>query len=479
MRLAVLKIQQGGLVVGVGLHPIRPVPDAIFIQEDIATPECRDTIRKYMTENGFTGFDLVMHGGGLSSDTRATPWDQASQLTESIKLATEFLSPKGAFVTKIFNGAQDYNPMLYCLEQVRYSSRRASTSFKKEESIPKRVVLASDFVWSETPLEVFGIADSLSFNDDACLSLRGHNLTTRRVKMICKDLRVMDKQHFKHLMKKLHFVRYGDGSYSTGNLAFETLTFDSTSGRSIQLPNIAFGCGHNTATGHFNEKGSGLVGLGGGELSLISQLGSKIDSKFSYCLVPSHDVSSKFIFGSNAEMTGKDVLSTPLISDPFQKTFYYLALEAISVNENKVPFISDTSSTKDTEAFQEDNYIIIDSGTTFTFLPEEMYSDIESEIKKAIQVEPTVGPNGFNLCYPFDDSMTFPEVTVHFTDADIKLDAGNYFVPVGGGFICLSFFPSKTPPYLYGNVAQINFLVEYALTENKVSFKPTDCTKQG
>ncbi|RZC59693.1 hypothetical protein C5167_006998, partial [Papaver somniferum] len=154
---------------------------------------------------------------------------------------------------------------------------------------------------------------------------------------------------------------------------------------------------------------------------------------------------------------------------PFQKTFYYLALEAISVNENKVPFISDTSSTKDTEAFQEDNYIIIDSGTTFTFLPEEMYSDIESEIKKAIQVEPTVGPNGFNLCYPFDDSMTFPEVTVHFTDADIKLDAGNYFVPVGGGFICLSFFPSKTPPYLYGNVAQINFLVEYALTENKMA----------
>ncbi|XP_026378832.1 adoMet-dependent rRNA methyltransferase spb1-like [Papaver somniferum] len=242
MRLAVLKIQQGGLVVGVGLHPIRPVPDAIFIQEDIATSECRDTIRKYMTENGFTGFDLVMHGGGLSSDTRATPWDQASQLTESIKLATEFLSPKGAFVTKMFNGAQDYNPMLYCLEQLfdRVVVRKPTftfpetyivsksykapekinpsllvarnlfsikeninpeVSFKKEESIPKRVVLASDFVWYETPLEVFGIADSLSFNDDACLSLRGHNLTTRRVKMICKDLRVMDKQHFKHLMK--------------------------------------------------------------------------------------------------------------------------------------------------------------------------------------------------------------------------------------------------------------------------------------
>ncbi|KAI3879493.1 hypothetical protein MKW92_000870 [Papaver armeniacum] len=71
-----------------------------------------------MTENGFTGFDLVMRGGGLSSETRATPWDQASQLTESIKLATEFLSPEGAFVTKMFDGARDYSPMLYCLQQL-------------------------------------------------------------------------------------------------------------------------------------------------------------------------------------------------------------------------------------------------------------------------------------------------------------------------------------------------------------------------
>ncbi|KAI3896537.1 hypothetical protein MKW92_043206 [Papaver armeniacum] len=67
-----------------------------------------------MTENGF---DLVMRGG-LSSDSRSTTWDQASLLTESIKLATEFLSPGGTFVTKMFDGAGDYSPMLYCLEQL-------------------------------------------------------------------------------------------------------------------------------------------------------------------------------------------------------------------------------------------------------------------------------------------------------------------------------------------------------------------------
>ncbi|XP_026451711.1 aspartic proteinase CDR1-like [Papaver somniferum] len=272
-----------------------------------------------------------------------------------------------------------------------------------------------------------------------------------------------------------HFLfLYGNGrSYSTGNSAFETLTFDSTGGRSIQLPNIAVGCAHENVGQPFNKKVSGLVGLGGGKLSLISQLGSKIDSKFSYCLVPSHtDFSSRFNFGSNTEIIGENILSTPLISEPSQKTFYYLTLEGISVNENMVPFRSSASST------MEDDYIIIDSGTTLTYLPEEMYSELESEFEKAIDAEPIIGPENFNLCYPLDESMKYLDVTVHFTDADIKLDPKNYFGHVGGGAVCLFFAPTDGP-YICGNVAQINFLIEYDLKEKKVSFKPTDCTKQG
>ncbi|MCL7033313.1 hypothetical protein MKW94_010035 [Papaver nudicaule] len=205
-----------------------------------------------MAENGVTGFDIVMRGA-LSPSHNATTWDQASLLTESIKLATEFLALDGTFITKMFDGAEDYTPMLYCLEQLcckvvvtkpsstsaetyivalnykapekinprllvarnlfsinediptvktkRIYSGGASTSYSDEESVAGRAVLASDFVWSETPLEVLGIAYSLSFDDDACLSLKNHNLTTKMVKMICKDLRVMDKQRFKCLMK--------------------------------------------------------------------------------------------------------------------------------------------------------------------------------------------------------------------------------------------------------------------------------------
>ncbi|XP_026454440.1 adoMet-dependent rRNA methyltransferase spb1-like [Papaver somniferum] len=236
MQLAVARISKGGFVLGVDLHPVTPILGAISIQEDIATRECRDTIEKHMTENGFTGFDVVMRGG-LSSDSCATTWDQASLLTKSIKLATKFLSPDGTFVTKMFDGAEDYNPMLYCLEQLFCRvvvTKPTSTSTKtyivalnykapekinprllvtrnlfsikeEEEEEEKVVVLASDFVWSETPLEVLEKACSLSFADDDCLSLKDHSLTTKRIKRICKDLRVLNKRRFMHLMKwRLH-----------------------------------------------------------------------------------------------------------------------------------------------------------------------------------------------------------------------------------------------------------------------------------
>ncbi|KAI3851398.1 hypothetical protein MKX03_020386, partial [Papaver bracteatum] len=51
-------------------------------------------------------------------------------------------------------------------------------SIKKEEE--EAVVLASYFLWSEIPLEVLEKACSLSFVDDAFLSLKDHSLTTKR-----------------------------------------------------------------------------------------------------------------------------------------------------------------------------------------------------------------------------------------------------------------------------------------------------------
>ncbi|KAK9751014.1 hypothetical protein RND81_02G236100 [Saponaria officinalis] len=72
---------------------------------------------------------------------------------------------------------------------------------------------------------------------------------------------------------------YGDGSTTTsGIMATDVFEFKNSS--------ILFGCGLTQLGDDFDENEAGIVGLSGGPLSLISQLGSKIENKFSYCLTP-------------------------------------------------------------------------------------------------------------------------------------------------------------------------------------------------
>ncbi|KAK1578107.1 hypothetical protein Q3G72_027564 [Acer saccharum] len=90
---------------------------------------------------------------------------------------------------------------------------------------------------------------------------------------------------------------YGDGSFSEGNIGSEKFAIALSTGHPVSFSKIIFGCGHSNV-GLFDEVGSGIIGIGGGPLSLISQLGSTIKGKFSYCLVPtSSNVTSKMTFG--------------------------------------------------------------------------------------------------------------------------------------------------------------------------------------
>lgn len=93
-----------------------------------------------------------------------------------------------------------------------------------------------------------------------------------------------------------------------------SLTLNSTNGSSISFPSFVVGCGHkNQAT--FAGQISGIVGFGCGPLSFVSQLGSTIGGKFSYCLVPLFSDSkslSKLYFGDAAVVSGPGNVLTPL-----------------------------------------------------------------------------------------------------------------------------------------------------------------------
>ncbi|KAL2236810.1 UNVERIFIED_CONTAM: Aspartic proteinase CDR1 [Sesamum indicum] len=251
-------------------------------------------------------------------------------------------------------------------------------------------------------------------------------------------------------------------STNNGDLAVETFTFDSSiSKESVVFPKVVFGNG-------FRDRW-----LGGGLVSIVRQLETAIGGKFSYCLMTLDSKSpSKISFGPNAIVTGPNVSSTPIVQKS-PDTFYYLTLEGVSVGNEALAYNYIPNS--NSKASVEEGNIIINSGTTLTFLPSSLYEGLESTLEKSI----SGNPQGlFGLCYelPRNGEFDAPPIIAHFTEADVELTQESTFLEVEKGVVCLTFVPSKDLA-IFGNLHQMNFLIEYDLENKKVGFLPTDCSK--
>ncbi|KAA8521039.1 hypothetical protein F0562_011808 [Nyssa sinensis] len=266
-----------------------------------------------------------------------------------------------------------------------------------------------------------------------------------------------------------YYYPYGDGSYTEGVLTTDTITLGSTDGKVTAFPNSVFGCGYNNS-GIFSSHESGIVGLGGGSLSLVSQLGAEIEQKFSYCLLPRtiNNYASILKFGTNAVISGEGVISTPFQYKYPDHTSYYLTLEGASVGGKKIGNFH--------KPFTGGN-IIIDSGTTLTFLETSFYNDLKAAVIQVIGLEPVPAPQGYDLCYLKTYFSAVPEMTIvlHFNGADLSLKTLNTFRD-WEDISCFTMVPTEDKN-LFGNWAQMNFLVEYDLASKKVSFAAADCTK--
>lgn len=104
------------LILGIDLDPIKPIRGVKTLIGDITTQKARQMIKQ---EAQGSLFDIVLHdgapnvGGAWSSEA----YNQSALVLDSLKLATEFLAPKGAFVTKVFR-SKDYNSLLYAFNQL-------------------------------------------------------------------------------------------------------------------------------------------------------------------------------------------------------------------------------------------------------------------------------------------------------------------------------------------------------------------------
>ncbi|CAL4994090.1 unnamed protein product [Urochloa decumbens] len=237
--------------------------------------------------------------------------------------------------------------------------------------------------------------------------------------------------------------------YTQGYLGTETITIGGDA-----APDIAFGC---TTMAKGFDSSSGLVGLGRGPVSLVSQLDARA---FSYCLTRDASKASPLLFGSLATLSGSGVQSTPLVPD---SVFYTVGLLGISIGSTRTSGIG--------------HGVVFDSGTTLTYLEDPAYTEAKEAVTLQMGLTLAPGRDGFEACFYDEEAndVAVPSMVLHFGGgADMTLAVPNYFVNAGDGVVCW-IVQKSTGVSIIGNVMQTDFHVMYDVDDSVLSFQPAKC----
>ncbi|CAM0948370.1 unnamed protein product [Alopecurus aequalis] len=258
-----------------------------------------------------------------------------------------------------------------------------------------------------------------------------------------------------------YHTEYGDGSFTTGYVSKDTVSFGSSS-----FPGFYYGCGQDNE-GLFGRS-AGLIGLGRDKLSLYNQLAPALGSSFSYCLPTSRSSSAGYlsIGSSNPEQYSY----TPLVSSSNNPSFYFVDIAKMSVGGS--PLAVPSSSYKSLPT-------IIDSGTVITRLPAAVYKALSKAVAAAMEGIPRAqGDSLLDTCFMGQASeLSVPAVDLTFAgDATLKLAPKNVLYDLDGSRTCLAFAASDLGVTIIGNTQQQTFNVVYDVAQSRIGFAAGGCT---
>ncbi|KAJ3695996.1 hypothetical protein LUZ60_001373 [Juncus effusus] len=254
-----------------------------------------------------------------------------------------------------------------------------------------------------------------------------------------------------------YIMDYDDDQNSTGLLATDNFMLGSNS-----APNIFFGCGLENYGDYDNS--SGILGLGWGPLSIVSQFPFM---RFSYCLSSDQRKPSPVNFGSLAKLQGTGQ-STPLLGTDEYPDLYYIGLVNITVGTTLLNIPSSTFElAKDGEGG-----VFLATIIAFTYLERAAY-DVVAQAFSSMINQTTVNATDLvdlHLCYK--NVTKWPSLTLHFDGgATLKLKTVNYVYKVPDTDIqCLAIHYSKGVSAL-GTLIQMDTNFVYDLKNKTISFE--------
>ncbi|KAJ1428146.1 Xylanase inhibitor, C-terminal [Sesbania bispinosa] len=243
-------------------------------------------------------------------------------------------------------------------------------------------------------------------------------------------------------------VKYHRESRSFGVMVTDTLNFEYSN---IEVKDFIMGCG-DSYEGPFWTQFSGVFGLGRGPLSVQSQLHA---SAFSFCPVGhgSEKPSSLEFYDTPPAVdqhgVGNSSIMVPLRENSAYPYYYFMQFVGIGING----FMLDIPSRVWGYGLNYDGGVIIDIGTTLTYLPSDAYSVFRSEIRRTdhnLTKKPAY--EGLEFCYKDDPSNVYPSIEFYFENGNIagenfvsyNLNNNQLLIRAEEGTVCLSFAEGKS-----------------------------------
>ncbi|XP_008803347.3 aspartyl protease AED3-like [Phoenix dactylifera] len=221
-------------------------------------------------------------------------------------------------------------------------------------------------------------------------------------------------------------LTYGSSSLLAG------LAQDSLSLASDVVPGYTFGCIQKAAGPSVPPHG--LLGLGRGPLSFLSQTKSLYASTFSYCLPSFKSLNFSGTLRLGPAGQPKTIKTTQLRSSPRRSSLYFVDLVGIRVGR-KVVDIPPAAIAFDAATGAG---TIFDSGTMFTRLVAPAYAALRDEFRRQVRgAGNATSLGGFDTCY--QGSIAAPAITFMFAGMNMTLPADNYLIhSTAGSLTCLA-----------------------------------------
>ncbi|KAH9315061.1 hypothetical protein KI387_023688, partial [Taxus chinensis] len=272
--------------------------------------------------------------------------------------------------------------------------------------------------------------------------------------------------------------QYAEMSSSSGVLGEDIVSFGDES--ALRPQRAVFGC-ENSETGDiYHQHADGIMGLGRGTLSIMDQLvqSGVIANSFSLCY-------GGMGIGGGAMILGAIPPPPEMVftkSNPNRSPYYNIQLKGMRVAGNPLPLSR--------QVFDGKFGTVVDSGTTYAYLPEAAFVAFRDAVIKHIGSLKRIDgpdPSYHDICFSGAGSdisqlsRKFPHVDLVFEKEQmLSIAPENYLFQhskVHGAY-CLGIFQNgKDPTTLLGGILVRNMLVTYDRSNERIGFWKTNCSE--